>query len=142
MAEHDKENNINEVFATLGKGGSCVYSCLEAINRLISVALQSNVPISTLSKQLKGIRCSSVHPTQGVQKGGPYLSCSDAIVRTLVERYEELTKPKGLQINFGEAEQHTAGEQQVVGRCKECGGPIIWESGCHRCGWCGLGKCG
>jgi ribonucleoside-diphosphate reductase alpha chain len=118
---HNENNDINEVFATIGKGGSCNYSFMESINRLVSVSLQNKVPLLKIIKQLKGIRCSSVSIPQ---KGGAYLSCSDAIARTLIERYEALTHKK---VDIDED------DKTIVQLCPECGSPVLYEIGCKRC---------
>src|SRR5690606_31420946 len=46
-----------EVFATLGKAGGAAMADVEAIGRLISLALRSGIPISDIYQQLRGISC-------------------------------------------------------------------------------------
>jgi ribonucleoside-diphosphate reductase alpha chain len=73
----DEEGNIFELFTHMGKAGGCAASQAEAIGRLISLALRSNIEPIEIEKQLKGISC---HSPIWV-KGGKISSCSDAISR-------------------------------------------------------------
>ena len=84
--------------------------------------MQNNVPIGQIIKQLRGIRCSNIISSVP-QKGGAYLSCSDAIARTLMDRYKEITN-KDIKLD---ADKH------VVQSCPECGNVVIEEAGCRRC---------
>jgi ribonucleoside-diphosphate reductase alpha chain len=129
---HSDSGDINEIFATLGKGGSCNYSFLEAINRLISISLQNGVPIELVIKQLKGIMCSNRATESGLQKGGPYLSCADAMARTIQLRYEELNDVK-LNIDA---------KGQIMQACPKCGNVVVFSEGCRKCIACDWGKCG
>ncbi len=51
----DGENTPFEVFATLGKAGSIAMADVEAIGRLISLALRFGVPVNEVHTQLRGI---------------------------------------------------------------------------------------
>jgi ribonucleoside-diphosphate reductase alpha chain len=51
----DGENKPFEVFATLGKAGSVAMADVEAIGRLISLALRFGVPVNDVYTQLRGI---------------------------------------------------------------------------------------
>jgi len=68
-----------EVFLSLGKSGSCAKAELEALSRMISIALQDGTSIKRIVKQLSGIQC----PATVWQKGLHMLSCADAIAKTL-----------------------------------------------------------
>ena len=76
------ENPI-EVFASLGKSGSCSKCQMEAITRCISTGLQYGVPLDNFVKQLQGISCPQ--PSFNGGKDGRTLSCPDAIARVLEE---------------------------------------------------------
>ena len=73
-----------EVFLTIGKTGSVERAFAEAIGRLLSVALQHDVPLEVLTRQLRGI---SSEETLGL---GPnkVLSAPDAVGRIL-ENYNK-----------------------------------------------------
>lgn len=51
----DEDGKPFEVFATLGKAGSAVMADVEAMGRLISLALRSGIPVDEIYKQLRGI---------------------------------------------------------------------------------------
>ncbi|GAI10356.1 unnamed protein product, partial [marine sediment metagenome] len=69
------EHGIAEVFATLGKAGGCAAAQLEAISRLISIALRSGVDLDSIVRHLHGIRCPSI----AWEHGHAIISCADAI---------------------------------------------------------------
>src|SRR3989304_4215383 len=79
---------ICEVFTNTGRAGGCP-SQSEATSRLISLALRSNVDISSVVEQLRGIRCLSCIRKNGKDNNGDsikVLSCPDAIGR-VIEHY-------------------------------------------------------
>lgn len=81
------EKGLIEVFTHLGKTGQCGAAQTEAICRVVSVALRSDVEPEVLVKQLKGIRC----PSQAIDNGVNILSCADAIAHVIEEEIKEET---------------------------------------------------
>ncbi|MEE8414521.1 MAG: vitamin B12-dependent ribonucleotide reductase, partial [Dehalococcoidales bacterium] len=73
------EQGLFEVFSSLGKAGGCATAQLEAICRLISMALRSGVDVASIVKHLRGIRCPSI----AWEQGKAVLSCADAISSVL-----------------------------------------------------------
>lgn len=60
-----------EVFANIGKAGSCERAWVEAVTRLISTALRYRVPPQEIVDQLKAIKCDPPVGYQGdVASGG------------------------------------------------------------------------
>ena len=53
----DENRQPFEVFGNLGKAGGCDSAQLEAISRLVSLALRSGIDPSTVLEQLRGITC-------------------------------------------------------------------------------------
>ena len=128
-----------EVFIQMGKAGGCAASQLEAIGRLVSLALRSGVENSKIIEQLRGIRC----PSPSWEKSGRIFSCSDAIARVL-----ELRLGNGKMYDKEEALEkhspHTMIEDKlgtVVGVCPDCGAALRHEEGCVVCRSCGYSKC-
>jgi ribonucleoside-diphosphate reductase alpha chain len=125
----DEEGNLFELFTHMGKAGGCAASQAEAIGRLVSLALRSNIEPIEIEKQLKGISCHS--PAWAA--GGKISSCSDAISKA-IERYIEQgnksngSRPRGERIMF-------------FGACPDCGGAVEHEGGCAVCRDCGFTKC-
>jgi ribonucleoside-diphosphate reductase alpha chain len=122
------ERGIFEVFATLGKAGGCATAQLEAICRLITLALRSGVDLASVVKQLRGIRCPSISWEQGKS----ILSCADAIASVLEKHIGSDDKPN-LQ-DYGLA-------KNMAGQCPECGNMLIYQEGCYHCPACGYTKC-
>ena len=81
---YDEDNKIREVFAYLGKSGSCFSSQINSLCRMISIALRNDVPIEDIVDHLKGQRCS----VSSIDEGTEYLSCADAIAKIIEMIYK------------------------------------------------------
>jgi len=122
------EHGVCEVFSSLGKAGGCASAQLEAICRLISLALRSGVDVTSVVKHLRGIRC----PAIAWEQGHAVLSCPDAI-GSVLERHI-----KGKSLNDPDRYGAT---MNLGGQCPECGGMLVYQEGCHICPACGYTKC-
>jgi ribonucleoside-diphosphate reductase alpha chain len=127
----DGDGDLFELFTQMGKAGGCAASQAEAIGRLVSLALRSNIDPAEVMKQLKGISCHSPAWTNG----GKISSCSDAISKAL-ERYAQIDKKEG-----GNGSKTQGKMLFIVGACPECGGAVEHEGGCAVCKDCGFTKC-
>ena len=85
-----------EVFATLGKAGSCAVAHLEALTRAITLGLKYGIPLEDFTHHFQGIRCPS--PTFESGEGIP--SCVHAIGMAL--KTHGAIKPKNLETFFKE----------------------------------------
>jgi len=137
----DEEGNFFEVFTQMGKAGGCAASQLEAIGRLISLALRGGMDIKVIVEQLKGIRCPSPSWTNG-QK---IFSCADAIARVLEKRCMDQRELVKVDV-FSEKENEEKAEikivlNNIVGVCPECGTACRHQEGCMICDTCGYSKC-
>ncbi|MFC1894192.1 adenosylcobalamin-dependent ribonucleoside-diphosphate reductase, partial [Chloroflexota bacterium] len=122
------EKGICEVFSHLGKAGGCAVAQLEATCRLISLALRSGVDVTSVVRQLRGIRCPSI----AWEEGKAVLSCADAIASVLEKHIDSDNKP-GFQ-DYGLA-------KNLAGQCPDCGNLLIYQEGCFICPSCGYTKC-
>ncbi len=166
----DEAGQLFELFTSMGKAGGCASSQSEAIGRLISLALRSNIAPDEVVKQLKGVSCH--RPTW--HKGGNILSCSDAIAKAIekyrmAERDGNGGKDKELQgttvahvgasdsakfKDSARVEKFAPGDdpktsipyevidEKLMGACPECGGTVEHEEGCVICRNCGFTECG
>lgn len=73
-----------EVFAALGKAGSCAKCQMEAICRAVSVGLRCGMPVEEYIKQLQHIRCPQPVP---FPKEKSSLSCADGLARVMEEHW-------------------------------------------------------
>ncbi len=128
----DEEGNLFELFTSMGKAGGCASSQAEAIGRLVSLALRSNVAPHEIVKQLKGISCHQ----PSWSDGGRVLSCSDALAKA-IEKYNAHGKKDN---GNGNGHKNTA-DIVLIGACPECGGTVEHEGGCAVCHSCGFTKC-
>jgi len=122
------EQGICEVFSTLGKAGGCASAQLEATCRLISLALRSGIDVTSVVRQLRGIRCPSI----AWEEGKSILSCADAIASVLEKHIDGDKKPK-LE-DYGLA-------KNLAGQCPDCGNLLVYQEGCFICPTCGYTKC-
>ena len=141
----DEKGRPFEVFMQMGKAGGCAMSQLEAIGRLVSLALRSSVDVKLIIEQLRGIRCPS--PCWG--QGGRILSCSDAVARALEQKMavaktegkSGLTKDVFVEMK-AELKKDPLKVSNIVGVCPDCGGALHHVEGCNVCRGCGYSKCG
>ena len=143
-----------EVFTQMGKAGGCAASQLEAIGRLVSLALRCGLDTHSVIEQLNGIRC----PNPSWEKGGRIFSCADAIAKVVERR---LLNRKAQDVQAAQAETEVKTEElpavkagvlseakgkgklgNVVGVCPDCGGALQHVEGCMVCKACGYSKCG
>jgi ribonucleoside-diphosphate reductase alpha chain len=160
----DEKGRPFEVFTTLGKAGGAAMADAEAISRLISLALRSGVPLSTISKQLRGISCDRAVGF-GAKK---ILSVPDAVALAieeyLVEKEGEqqvlpLTDPQtGSKGNggtqsaeppdisralFDDPTKHFGRDiKAFIETCPDCGFSLQFAEGCMKCTACGYSECG
>ncbi|HEX38189.1 MAG TPA: vitamin B12-dependent ribonucleotide reductase [Candidatus Cloacimonetes bacterium] len=136
---------ICEIFTQMGKVGGCASAQLEAIARLISLALRSNVKVESIVKQLRLIRC----PSPMWSKGKKIHSCADGIANALIEFIEQDGNGIKHQNDEGERDQlkvipdsPSLDETRPVGSmCPECGATLEFKEGCKTCPICGWSKC-
>ncbi len=152
----DDQGRPFEVFATLGKAGGAAMADVEAIGRLISLALRSGITLRDVSTQLRGISCDR---TVGL---GPnkVLSVPDAIAQVLIQHQAEkegvqqelpitgrvpaATQGPAIQAqaeNQSEMFGYDPGET-FIGTCPECSAGLHFMEGCVKCLACGYSECG
>ncbi len=123
------DKGIFEVFSTLGKSGACAVAQLEAICRLVTLALRSGVDVAEVVKQLRGIRCPSI----SWEGGKSILSCADAIASVLEKHINKDDEKPKLE-DYGLA-------KNMAGQCPECSNMLVFSEGCYHCPACGYTKC-
>ena len=137
-----QEGDFFEVFTQMGKAGGCAASQLEAVGRLVSLALRGGVDIKVITEQLKGIRC----PSPSWANGKKIFSCADAIARVLEKRSLDQREIVKVEVPVLEKEQaavvkKTNSFSTIVGVCPECGFALRHQEGCLLCDACGYSKC-
>jgi len=152
-----------EVFMSLGKAGGAIMADVEAMGRLISLALRSGIPLREIHRQVRGIssdRAIGLGPNkvmsvpdavgiaiekwiqekQGIQQellpsaaGQP--PAGSSAIPTLAQLSPTVTQ---------DAEQLQLGPQQPVltGACPDCGSQLEFAEGCMKCHVCGFSECG
>ena len=143
----DEADTPFELFGNLGKAGGCDSAQLEAISRLVSLALRSGIEPATVIDQLRGITCCPAWDEGTLVRSGP-----DAVALAL-ERHTTGTQEHGdardsseVQLKFtpqvvnGNGNGH-AKEILNARKCPECNTPVIFEEGCMKCVACSWNKC-
>lgn len=129
----DEQGKPFEVFTQMGKAGGCAASQLEAIGRLVSLALRSDIDVKSIIEQLRNIRC----PSPSWEKGVRIFSCADALARIIEKRLVNTQIPTAASST--KSLKH--GVNNIVGVCPDCGGALRHEEGCVKCYACGFTKC-
>ena len=146
---------------SLGKAGGALMADVEALGRLISLALRSGIPMKEIYRQLRGISSDRVIGL-GPNK---ILSVPDA-VGIAIERWmqekqgiqQELLPGGAAQAQVDDAPvvaqrvaySSSGGEQMVFGglqetlsgACPDCGSQLEFAEGCMKCHVCGFSECG
>ncbi len=91
---NEDEQGPFEVFAQMGKSGGFFSAQTEAITRLISLALRSNVAIEEVIDQLKGIR----GPDVSFSEQGMVFSLPDAVAKVLEKHIKRRDKQLALDL--------------------------------------------
>lgn len=79
---NDKDGELFEVFARLGKAGGCGSLTSEGFGMLISIGLRSGTKPADLVKSMRGMNCHK--SSEGVP------SCLDAIAQAIKEHCDDL----------------------------------------------------
>ncbi|HQH50406.1 MAG TPA: vitamin B12-dependent ribonucleotide reductase [Candidatus Cloacimonadota bacterium] len=135
------EHGACEVFLQMGKVGGCASAQLEALARLCSLALRSDIKVEAIIRQLKGIRCQS--PMW--RKGKMITSCGDAVGQALEAFLAAHTNGDIKAISVTAAYPNTNNPHTISGTsialCPDCGSSIEHAEGCLICPACGWSKC-
>ncbi|MFZ5623513.1 MAG: vitamin B12-dependent ribonucleotide reductase [Gemmatimonadota bacterium] len=155
ITEDDKGQPF-EVFMSLGKAGGALMADVEAMGRIISLALRSGIPIKEVYRQLRGISSDRViglgpnkvmsvpdavgiaierwmQEKQGIQQellpGAAATPASAAVVQPVAEAEAQMVL-RGLD------------EPMLAGACPDCGSQLEFAEGCMKCHVCGYSECG
>ena len=158
ITEDDKGQPF-EVFISLGKAGAPLMADVEAMGRLISLALRSGIPMAEIHRQLRGISSDKViglgpnkvmsvpdaigiaiekwmQEKQGVQQDLLHSQHSEAVVRPI-------TTAPSLHGPFQHApEIGGTRAPDMLGACPDCGSQLEFAEGCVKCHVCGFSECG
>ncbi len=137
----DEEGRPFELFAILGKAGGCDSAQLEALTRLISLALRSGVDPGVVAEQLKGISCCPVWDA-GTLVGSPADAVAIALGRHLKGEVTEEAHAAQLRLFSRESRRPDDNGSGPQNRCPECGSQLVYQEGCLLCTYCGWNKCG
>ena len=149
-----------ENFIAMGDGGGCARN-LEAISRLISLALRSGIPVSEVIKQLKKVHSCPAYRARKIQMGDTSIgtSCPSAIGYAIEELCNKINDRlfDGTDIDdsliwddsdhdmmiesWYEDSKSEIEDLTTKPTCPECGEPLVFEGGCNICKACGWSKC-
>ena len=152
----DEDGKPFEVFTTLGKAGGCDSANLEAVSRLVSLALRSGIDPDAITHHLQGITCCPAWDGGTLIRSAPdamahalsnHLHASHTAIPGPSEEQSTVVQPslfpsKGR--SNGHANGSTANGQPrspSAVRCPKCSGNLIPQEGCLNCLDCGYSKC-
>ena len=146
-----------ELFMSLGKAGGALMADVEAIGRLVSLALRSGIPLATIYRQLRGISSDRIIGL-GPNK---VMSVPDAVGIALEKWMQEkqgvqqdlldppggdapvAVTPKVESGPVGELMQYAHADHELfTGACPDCGSQLEFAEGCTKCHTCGYSECG
>ncbi len=132
-----------EVFGNLGKAGGCDSAQLEAISRLVSLALRSGVDPNVVIEQLRGITCCPAWDEGVLVRSGP-----DAVALAMARHAEDSVVPgkaleNGVQMQFIVGNARNGNGHYEMNKCPDCNAPVVYQEGCLKCSslTCGWNKC-
>ncbi|HVX89343.1 MAG TPA: vitamin B12-dependent ribonucleotide reductase [Gemmatimonadales bacterium] len=154
----DEKGQPFEVFMSLGKAGGALMSMVEAIGRLISLALRSGIPMPDIHRQLRGISSDKViglgpnkvmsvpdavgiaiekwmQEKQGVQTVLPGMAEPSMQMGPAMEQITPVVSG-GTQMNM------KLNDPTLAGSCPDCGSQLEMAEGCAKCHVCGFSECG
>ena len=147
-----------ENFIAMGDAGGCSRN-LEAISRLISLALRGGIHISEVIKQLKKVHSCPAYRARKIQKGDTSIgtSCPSAIgyaIEELCNKINDnlfdgtevddsliLDSDDDIIIESCYEDSESEEDPTTNPTCPECGEPLVFEGGCNICKACGWSKC-
>ncbi|HEU4562000.1 MAG TPA: vitamin B12-dependent ribonucleotide reductase [Longimicrobium sp.] len=148
-----------EVFATLGKAGSIAMADVEAIGRLISLALRFGIPVGEIYQQLRGISSdraigfghNKVHSVPDAiaqalglrerEKAGIQQELiPEAVMAPADDELQTVMLP-AYEPQLPLSDDWGAGET-FIGVCPDCKSQLEFAEGCMKCHACGYSECG
>jgi ribonucleoside-diphosphate reductase alpha chain len=158
ITEDDKGQPF-EMFMTLGKAGGALMADVEAIGRLISLALRSGIPMREVHRQLRGIssdRVTGLGPNKVLSVPDAigiamekWMQDKQGIQQELLEQEDDAgntvvsvkrTHTTGTNGELWELKSHDT--RKLVGACPDCGSQLEYAEGCAKCHVCGFSECG
>ncbi|HEY3220696.1 MAG TPA: vitamin B12-dependent ribonucleotide reductase [Gemmatimonadales bacterium] len=148
ITEDDKGQPF-EVFMSLGKAGGALMADVEAIGRLISLALRSGVPLQEVYRQLRGIssdravglgphKVASVPDAIGIAIE-KWMQDKQGVQQDLLEAPKAVVRATSAETAL---EAVRKPEQDFIGACPDCGSQLAFIEGCAKCHVCGFSECG
>ena len=134
---------MTEVFVNKGGGGGC-NSNLNALSRMISIALRAGVDVKDVADQLAStINCPSFASSRakGINLSSGS-SCASAVGKALIDLNKEFQKVFATIQQLEEDEEVEENNMIGLKECPECGKlSLAMEGGCMTCKECGYSKC-
>lgn len=143
VVNENANNELLEVFTTIGKSGSYTESLVEAISRLISLNLRSGVSERDVISELENIRGPEVQ----WDNGDKVLSIPDGIATGMKRHIEDETQQpanteNSPQLSDDTGRQQDADQETMRPECPDCNGMnIVYTEGCKKCEDCGWSAC-
>lgn len=144
-ANFDDNNKMFETFISAGKSGSVSKSVTEALSRVISLALRSNVDINDIVKTISNISGSEIWVYDTINGKEVFVkSIPDVTAKMLADINDYSTNLTNNTIDIktnNDIDINMDTEKMYNKLCPECGSTMIMLSGCQTCMNCGYSPC-
>ncbi len=154
ITEDDRSQPF-EVFMSLGKAGGALMADVEAMGRLVSLALRSGIPMKEIHRQLRGIssdrtiglgthKVLSVPDAVGIAIE-KWMQDKQGIQQELIPGAPQAEVAPTVKVTMGAgAEQFelVRRDEPMAGACPDCGSQLEYAEGCMKCHVCGFSECG
>ena len=150
-----------EVFMSLGKAGGALMADVEALGRLMSLALRSGIPIREVHRQLRGIssdrsiglgpnKVMSVPDAVGIaiekwlqdKAGVQQELLPGAATAETATPVVAMSQPPRVTSQGSEELARVHDRPVLTGACPDCGSQLEFAEGCMKCHVCGFSECG
>ncbi len=152
----DEKGQPFEVFMSLGKAGGALMADVEAIGRLVSLALRSGIPLTTIYQQLRGISSDRMiglgaHKVRSVPDAvgialEKWMQDKQGVQQELLEQTSDAVATVTSQTEVSDAgelvEYRHVEHELFSGACPDCGSQLEFAEGCKKCHTCGFSECG
>jgi ribonucleoside-diphosphate reductase alpha chain len=129
--------NPYEIFIQSDGAGGCEAGN-QALGRIISTALRNDVPVRSIIKQLRKVKCAAAMKNEFAEGK----SCADIIGKVLLESIPDEDEEEDGELVLITNQESVVAKKMMMCINPKCGNEMEFREGCWTCPVCGHSKCG